>query len=195
MTLEEAVEILEKNGYKVLDEDFGIGVGAPLGADQGIPEGGDCKGCCPQRTGLLYQRSPFSVNPLYKGVPDAHHPDYWLKQIPKKKKKKRKKRKLREDAKLTNTAENFKNICWSLYVKIFKDELTDLSKPFEDFTKGFESYNYPQTRAAAAGHIARQISNHLNDFDKTITECLQKFNKELRVLKILYKDEENLSGD
>ena len=24
MTLEEAVEILEKNGYKVLDEDFGI---------------------------------------------------------------------------------------------------------------------------------------------------------------------------
>ena len=36
MTLEEAVEILEKNGYKVLDEDFGIGVGAPLGADQEI---------------------------------------------------------------------------------------------------------------------------------------------------------------
>lgn len=114
MTLEEAVEILEKNGYKVLDEDFGIGVGAPLGADQGIPEGGDCKGCCPQRTGLLYQRSPFSVNPLYKGVPDAHHPGYWLKQIQKKKKKKRKKRKLREGAELANTVENFKNACWSL---------------------------------------------------------------------------------
>ena len=61
MTLDEALELLEENGYKVLDEDFGIGVGGPLGADQGIPYGGDCKGCCPQRMGLLYQRSPFKV--------------------------------------------------------------------------------------------------------------------------------------
>ena len=195
MTLEEAVEVLKKNGYKVLDEDFGIGVGAPLGADQGIPHGGDCKGCCPQRMGLLYQRSPFSINPLYKGVPDAHHPGYWLNQIPKKKKKKKKKRKLREGVELANTIESFENACWSLYAKIFKKELPDLSKPSADFMKGFESYNYPPTRAASAGRVARQISTHLNDFDKTITDCLQKFKKELHILKILFKDEENLSSD
>ena len=195
MTLEEAVEVLKKNGYKVLDEDFGIGVGAPLGADQGIPHGGDCKGCCPQRMGLLYQRSPFSVNPLYKGVPDAHHPGYWLNQIPKKKKKKKKKRKLREGVELANTIESFENACWSLYAKIFKKELPDLSKPSADFMKGFESYNYPPTRASSAGRVARQISTHLNDFDKTISDCLQKFKKELHILKILFKDEENLSSD
>ena len=91
MTLEEAIEYLESNGYRVLDEDFGIGVGAPCGLDQGIPNGGDCKGCCPQRMGMLLQRSPYSVNPLYKGVPDAHHPEYWLNQLPKKRKKKKRK--------------------------------------------------------------------------------------------------------
>lgn len=91
--LAEAIDLLEENGYTILDEDFGMGVGGPMGLDQGIPHGGDCKGCCPQRMGL-YQRSPFSVNPLYRGVPDAHHPNYWLNQIPKKKKKKKyKKRK------------------------------------------------------------------------------------------------------
>ena len=90
MSLDEALEILEENGYEVqLNEDFTIGVGSPCGLDQGIPHGGDCKGCCPQRMGLLYQRSPYSVNPLYKGVPDAHHPEYWLRQIKKKKKKKK----------------------------------------------------------------------------------------------------------
>lgn len=30
-----------------IDEDFGIGVGAPLGADQGIPFGGDGKAVVP----------------------------------------------------------------------------------------------------------------------------------------------------
>lgn len=96
MTLDEALEILEENGYEVqLNEDFTIGVGSPCGLDQGIPHGGDCKGCCPQRMGLLYQRSPYSINPLYKGVPDAHHPEYWLRQINKKKKKKKKKRLVR----------------------------------------------------------------------------------------------------
>lgn len=195
MTLEEAVEVLKKNGYKILNEDFGIGVGAPLGADQGIPHGGDCKGCCPQRMGLLYQRSPFSVNPLYKGVPDAHHPGYWLNQIPKKKRKKKKKRKLREGVELTDTIESFEDACWTLYAKIFKKELLDLSKPSADFMKGFESYNYPPTRAASAGRVARQISTHLNDFDKTISDCLQKFKKELHILKILFKDEDNLSSE
>ena len=195
MTLEEAVEVLKKNGYKVLNEDFGIGVGAPLGADQGIPHGGDCKGCCPLRMGLMYQRSPFKVNPFYNGVPAAHHPGYWLNQIPKKKKKKKKKRKLREGVELANTIESFENACWSLYAKIFKKQLPDLSKSSADFMKGFESYNYPPTRAASAGRVARQISTHLNDFDKTISDCLQKFKKELHILKILFKDEDNLSSD
>ena len=50
MTLKEAAEILEKAGFEILmSEDFGIGVGAPLGADQGIPQRGDCKAVVPFR--------------------------------------------------------------------------------------------------------------------------------------------------
>ena len=75
MKIDEALDILEKCGYDI-NEDFGIGVGGPCGLDQGIPHGGDGKGCCPQRMGLLYQRSPYSVNPLFAGVPAAHHPGY-----------------------------------------------------------------------------------------------------------------------
>lgn len=47
MTLEEAQEILNDAG--LIAEDFGIGVGAPLGADQGIPCGGDCKAVVAKR--------------------------------------------------------------------------------------------------------------------------------------------------
>lgn len=90
MTLDEAIELLEDNGFIIINEDFSIGVGAPCGCDQGIPHGGDCKGVAPVRMGL-YQRSPYSENPFYNGVPDAHHPDYWLKQIHKNKKKKKRK--------------------------------------------------------------------------------------------------------
>ena len=191
MTLDEAVEILKNNGYKVLEEDFGIGVGAPLGADQGIPHGGDCKGCCPQRMGLLYQRSPYSINPLYKGVPDAHHPGYWLNQIPKKKKKKKlKKRRLREGVELVTTIKNFENSCWNLYAKFFKSSVKNLKETNNDFKLGFESYDYPPTRAASAGRIARQISIHLSDFDKTIEDCLLKFKKELYILRTLFISEE-----
>lgn len=44
MTLKEAAEILKKAGFKILmNEDFGIGVGGLTGADQGIPQSGDCK--------------------------------------------------------------------------------------------------------------------------------------------------------
>lgn len=103
MTLNEALDILEVNGFLVespnldlnqeLNEDFSIGVGAPCGCDQGIPHGGDCKGVAPVRMGL-YQRSPYSFNPYFNGVPDAHHPDYWLNQIPKKKKKRKKSQKV-----------------------------------------------------------------------------------------------------
>ena len=190
MTLDEALELLEENCYKVLDEDFGIGVGGPLGADQGIPHGGDCKGCCPQRMGLLYQRSPFKVNPLYNGVPAAHHPGYWLNQIPKKKRKK-KKRRLREGYELRESIETFENSCWSMYSKFFSKSIDDDEKTERDFIKGFETNNYPPTRAGSAGRLARQISGHLRDFDKTVEDCLKKFKKELQILKTLFFDENN----
>lgn len=41
-----------KSKLKALDEDFGIGVGAPLGADQGIPYGGDGKAVAPCYMGM-----------------------------------------------------------------------------------------------------------------------------------------------
>ena len=195
MNLEEALNILKKNGYKVLDEDFGIGVGAPCGLDQGIPNGGDCKGCCPQRMGLLYQRSPYSINPLYKGVPDAHHPSYWLRQIPKKKKKRKiKKRKIQENAELSAAIDTFKNACWSLYMGFFKRGIKNFDKSNDDFIKGFDTNDYPPTRAASAGRVARQISTHLYDFDETLSECLRKFKKELHIIKALFDSEEKLSG-
>ena len=40
MTIDEALEILD---------DFGIGVGGMTGADQGIPQGGDCKAVVAKR--------------------------------------------------------------------------------------------------------------------------------------------------
>lgn len=40
MTLKEAIQILE---------DFGIGVGGMTGADQGIPQSGDCKAVVAKR--------------------------------------------------------------------------------------------------------------------------------------------------
>lgn len=41
-----------KSKLNKLDEDFGIGVGAPLGADQGIPYGGDGKAVAPCYMGI-----------------------------------------------------------------------------------------------------------------------------------------------
>ena len=63
-----------------MTEDFSMGVGAPVGADQGIPHGGDCKGVAMVKWG---QHAPT-------GVKAAHYPGYWLAQIKKKKKKKKK---------------------------------------------------------------------------------------------------------
>ena len=40
-----------KRNSNLLDETFGIGVGAPLGLDQGIPNGGDGIAVVPQRFG------------------------------------------------------------------------------------------------------------------------------------------------
>ena len=94
-SLDEALEILAKTGYNIdLNEDFGIGVGGPAGLDQGIPHGGDCVGTAPRRMGCAH-RPPHGLggNPFFNGVPDAHHPQYWLNQIKVRKKKRRKKNK------------------------------------------------------------------------------------------------------
>lgn len=42
------IKLIGKTPVKI-NEDFGIGVGAPLGADQGIPCGGDCKAVVAKR--------------------------------------------------------------------------------------------------------------------------------------------------
>lgn len=78
-------------------EDFSMGVGAPCGLDQGIPHGGDCKGCNPCRVAMVGH--PASKPPRSAAL--ALTPGYWLNQIPKKKKKKvkkMKKRNLRKEA-------------------------------------------------------------------------------------------------
>jgi len=78
-------------------EDFSMGVGAPCGLDQGIPHGGDCKGCNPCRVAMVGH--PVKHPP--KSAALALTPGYWLNQIPKKKKKKVKKLKkhnLRKEA-------------------------------------------------------------------------------------------------
>lgn len=78
-------------------EDFSMGVGAPCGLDQGIPHGGDCKGCNPCRVAMVGH--PVKHPP--KSASLALTPGYWLNQIPKKKKKKVKKLKkhnLRKEA-------------------------------------------------------------------------------------------------
>lgn len=93
MTLDEAIELLEDNGY-ILEEDFGIGVGAPCGLDQGIPHGGDCIGVMPVRMGGCARRMmpPPPPPPRYSPLFAAHMPGYWLRQIKKKKKKRKKKK-------------------------------------------------------------------------------------------------------
>lgn len=196
MKLEEAIEILKNSGFNVMDEDFGIGVGAPCGLDQGIPHGGDGKGCCPQRMGL-FQRSPYSLNPLYKGVPDAHHPEYWLRQLPKKKKRKKiRKRKLSENSlgfelpkgDIFDCINDFKEACFKMYCKYFKKDDNknkhqsdhDLRK---DFTDGFTGVEYRPTRAATAGRWAKGVALHLDHAGTNIADCLKKFKFELKLLK------------
>lgn len=60
-TIEEIVD--------TLTEDFGIGVGAPLGADQGIPLGGDCKAVIPCRMGAPMRRPIFNPTNGLNGKP------------------------------------------------------------------------------------------------------------------------------
>ena len=192
MTLDEAIEILTQHDYTVeLNEDFGIGVGAPCGLDQGIPHGGDCKGCVPQPIGLLYQRSPHSINPLYAGVPAAHHPEYWLNQVPKKKKKKKKKRKLTE-AVISSVIDQFKNLAWTLYKKLLMKQDLSLynsteSDLYNDFDTGFKSDEHNNTRTAEAGHFLNLIlKNLLREYsiiDDDKNELKSLYKKYLNIFK------------
>lgn len=194
MTLDEALELLKENGYTPeLNEDFGIGVGAPCGLDQGIPHGGDCKGCAPQRMGLLYQRSPYAINPLYKGVADAHHPDYWLNQLPKKRKKKKKKKRLTESM-LKYIIEKFENVAWTIYKKLLmKKDIklynADEFKLYTDFDAGFNSDVHPTHRPAQAGHYLSIIFKnflreyHMLDDESDDSETKSLFKKYLGQFK------------
>lgn len=170
----------------ILDEDFGIGVGAPCGLDQGIPHGGDCKGCCPQRMGLLYQRSPYSINPFYAGVADAHHPGYWLKQIPKKKRRKKKRRKLHEDAQSRAELMNYlKKECFEIYYKHYgkedcANEHATQEELYQHFSTGFENDITPLIRSYEIGKFARRICNHVLD-EEDADNILKHYKKELKL--------------
>lgn len=91
MTLDEAIELLEDNGY-ILEEDFGIGVGAPCGLDQGIPHGGDCIGVMPVRMSGCARRLPPPWPTRFSPINAVHMPAYWLRQAKKKRKKKKRKK-------------------------------------------------------------------------------------------------------
>ena len=101
MELEEAIELLENEGYQILDEDFGMGVGAPLGADQGIPH--SMQGCA---VPMMRLGEPAPMGKIQKC--DTPHPMHRHRPIPfglyllgsnvnlltgKKRKRKKKKRK------------------------------------------------------------------------------------------------------
>lgn len=195
MNLDEALELLAEYGYDVqLNEDFGIGVGGPAGLDQGIPHGGDCKGCCPQRMGL-YQRSPFSVNPLYRGVPDAHHPGYWLNQIPKKRRKKKKRKKTRVvneglfDFITRDRNASLDEMLWYIYFKTYgKADLRAFPEKTEESLKNEfmdALHQLPQswkttTRVNAVGHIAMRVIE-INNGDYAAT--IKAFKQELKHYK------------
>lgn len=66
MTLRQALRILAEHAYIVENashvfEDFGIGVGAPLGADQGIPCGGDRKAVVAMRMDGGKPKTRFAI--------------------------------------------------------------------------------------------------------------------------------------
>lgn len=182
------VDFLENEDDLTLDEDFSMGVGGPCGLDQGIPHGGDCKGCCPQRMGMLYQRSPFSTNPFYRGVAAAHHPGYWLGQIPKKRRKK-KRRKLKEDAesvqKRQELLELIRKSCFRYYFNLCgkEDCANEHATPEElmdHFNKGFKEDITPPIRSYEIGKFARRICGHA--FDKEdAEELIMHYKHELKL--------------
>jgi hypothetical protein len=185
-------DFLENEDDLILDEDFSMGVGGPCGLDQGIPHGGDCKGCCPQRMGL-YQRSPFSVNPFFAGVAAAHHPGYWLGQIPKKKKRRKKKRrKLHEDfgaeqriKERQELMNSLKKPCFAIYYKLFGKEdcaaeHVDTEELYQHFCTGFDNDITPPIRSYEIGKFARRLSKMIYDKDD-LELALAHFKKEVKL--------------
>lgn len=97
MKLDEAIEILENEGFTILDEDFTQGVGAPLGADQGIPH--SMQGCAvpmmrlgdPAPYGRI-QKMPGPPPPHRRFRPIGFVPVGFVTNVGKKKKKRRKRK-------------------------------------------------------------------------------------------------------
>lgn len=50
--MERQESVMKKSEIRKIDEDFGMGVGTPLGVDQGIPYGGDGKAVYPCYMGM-----------------------------------------------------------------------------------------------------------------------------------------------
>lgn len=170
-----------------LTEDFSMGVGGPMGLDQGIPHGGDGKGCVAKRMGL-YQRSPFGTNPYFNGVPDAHHPNYWLNQIPKKRKKRRRRR-LHENM-INNAFATFKQACLSLYLKAYgkedckKDNISTETLT-QNFLDGLMNGSIKPDRASTLGRVAARIFDRfrINSYDDedNLHELLKAYKHELKI--------------
>lgn len=100
MTLDEALEILEEEGYevKLIEEDFTMGVGAPLGADQGIPH--SMQGCAVPMM-RLGDPAPYGRIQRLPGPPPRHRMRLPViayfggtkyKLVPRRKRKKKKKK-------------------------------------------------------------------------------------------------------
>lgn len=97
MELDEAIELLENEGYTVINEDFTMGVGAPLGADQGIPH--SMQGCAvpmmrlgdPAPYGRI-QKMPGPPPPHRRFGPIGFVPVGFVTNVGKKKKKRRKRK-------------------------------------------------------------------------------------------------------
>lgn len=120
-----AMSIRDNFRAATVNEDFGMGVGSPCGLDQGIPHGGDCKGCNP----CMVASVGHPVKHPPKSAAMALTPGYWLSQIPRKKKKKKKlKKNLRREAYeyLRPVKEEKINESFDADWKFFCDEIKDI---------------------------------------------------------------------
>lgn len=120
-----------KCGDIALSEDFSMGVGAPLGLDQGIPHSGDCKGVMPVRMQFV-KSTGTKPNPKFA---KPLKPQYWLNQIPKKKKRKKSKR-IHE-----SMAHDFKNFCDEIIYSLGYNEVLGrriINKYMDDIIAEFE---------------------------------------------------------
>lgn len=91
---EEVLKAVVSGIYESVNEDFGMGVGAPLGADQGIPHGGDCIAVPMMRLGDPAPHGKIQkLKPHHEGAaPFWRRPSMTIGNIIRKKKRKKKKR-------------------------------------------------------------------------------------------------------